>query len=91
MTSAPTVRGPAALDGTEVQTELEVAMITDPVCGKRINRGKAHVAMEHKGVVYFLCCPLCQKAFERAPDSYARPEAGEKIRRKPERHPYRAR
>ena len=65
-------------------------MITDPVCGKRINRGKAHIVTEHDGVAYALCCPLCQAEFERAPEAYAKPEMGKKIRRKPGRHPYRA-
>ncbi|MEX2148802.1 MAG: YHS domain-containing protein [Steroidobacteraceae bacterium] len=66
-------------------------MITDPVCGKRINRGKAHIVVEYQGVDYSLCCPLCQKEFERAPKAYARPEAGEKVRRKPECRAYRGR
>ena len=38
----------------------------DPVCGKRINRGKAHITIEHEGINYFLCCPQCQAQFERA-------------------------
>lgn len=29
-------------------------MVTDPVCGKRINRGKAHIVVEHEGVAYDL-------------------------------------
>lgn len=32
----------------------------DPVCGKRINRGKAHITIEFEVVNYFLCCPQCQ-------------------------------
>ena len=66
-------------------------MITDPVCGKRINRGKAHIVIEHEGVAYSLCCPLCQAEFERAPAAYAKPDVGEKVRRKPGRHLYRGR
>jgi YHS domain-containing protein len=64
-------------------------VITDPVCGKRINRGKAHIVIVYEGVAYSLCCPLCQKEFERAPKAYAKPGAGEKVRRKLEHHPYR--
>ncbi|OGA31057.1 MAG: hypothetical protein A3F77_07965 [Betaproteobacteria bacterium RIFCSPLOWO2_12_FULL_67_28] len=64
-------------------------MITDPVCGKRINRGKAHAVVEHEGVAYSLCCPLCQAEFERNPRTYAKPALGEKARKKPDRHPYR--
>lgn len=66
-------------------------MITDSVCGKRINRGKAHIVVEHEGVAYSLCCPLCQAEFERSPSTYARPEVGDKVRRKPARHHYRER
>jgi YHS domain-containing protein len=56
-------------------------MLKDPVCGKRINRNKAHVVIEHEGVKYFLCCPLCQTQFERAPTAYAKPELGELVKK----------
>ncbi|NIR32023.1 MAG: YHS domain-containing protein [Gammaproteobacteria bacterium] len=45
--------------------------IQDPVCGKRINRNKAHIVIQYKGARYFLCCPLCQAEFERDPAKYA--------------------
>ncbi len=44
----------------------------DPVCGKRINRNKAHVVVEHDGQEYALCCPVCQAEFERHPEKYLR-------------------
>ena len=44
----------------------------DPVCGKRINRNKAHIVLEHEGRKYALCCPLCQAEFERDPEKYLR-------------------
>ncbi len=56
-------------------------MYQDPVCGKRINHGKAHAVVEYEGVNYFLCCPLCQAQFERSPQTYARPELGQKAKR----------
>lgn len=43
----------------------------DPVCGKHINRNKAHITIEYKGAQYLLCCPLCQAEFERDPEKYA--------------------
>jgi YHS domain-containing protein len=64
-------------------------MITDPVCGKRINRGKAHIVIEYEGIGYALCCPLCQAEFERAPRAYARPALGAKVRKKSRHLPYR--
>jgi YHS domain-containing protein len=56
-------------------------MHKDPVCGKRINRGKAHAIAEYEGVAYFLCCPLCQTQFEQTPKTYAQPELGEKVKK----------
>lgn len=44
----------------------------DPVCGKRINRNKAHIVIDYQGQSYLLCCPVCQAAFEEAPDKYVR-------------------
>ena len=44
----------------------------DPVCGKRINRNKAHIVLEHEGQKYALCCPVCQAEFERDPEKYLR-------------------
>ena len=55
-------------------------MLTDPVCGKRIKRQRAHVAIDYQNVTYYLCCPRCQTDFERAPDKFARPEMGEKTK-----------
>ena len=56
-------------------------MIKDPVCGKRINRGKAHAVVEYERVQYFLCCPLCQAKFERQPKRYAQPEFGIRVKK----------
>lgn len=42
----------------------------DPVCGKRVNRNKAHIEIEYQGKRYYLCCPQCQSTFERNPRKY---------------------
>lgn len=63
-------------------------MHKDPVCGRRLQRGKAYAVVEYQGVHYFLCCPLCQAEFERSPRTYANPELGEKVK-KVARLPYR--
>jgi len=55
-------------------------MYKDPVCGKRMHRGKAHVIIEYAGVDYYLCCPQCQAVFEREPKTYARPGFGRKAK-----------
>lgn len=53
-------------------------MLLDPVCGKRIKRNRAHVAIDYRGVTYYLCCPRCQADFERTPEKFARAELGER-------------
>ena len=53
-------------------------MLRDPVCRKRIRRDRAHAQVVHQGVVYYLCCPLCQAAFETEPRRYAKPAMGER-------------
>ena len=53
-------------------------MLKDPVCGKRIHRERAHARIIHDRVAYYLCYPLCQAAFQEAPERYARPAYGEK-------------
>lgn len=46
-------------------------MIKDPVCGKKINRNKAHIVIEYQSEKFFLCCPMCQSEFEKDPRKYA--------------------
>jgi YHS domain-containing protein len=55
-------------------------MLIDPVCGKRVKRQRAHVAIDYRGMTYYLCCPRCQADFERAPEKFARTELGEKTK-----------
>ena len=61
-------------------------MLMDPVCGKRIKRQRAHIAIDYNGITYYLCCPRCQADFERAPEKFARPEVGEKTNPSHGRH-----
>lgn len=39
-------------------------------CGKLVTRPKAQNAIERDGHTYLVCCPLCEKGFDRAPDHY---------------------
>lgn len=47
-------------------------VVIDPICGKRINRNKAHITITYKNIDYLLCCPMCQSEFEKNPDKYIR-------------------
>ena len=66
-------------------------MLKDPVCGKRIHRGRAHIHIEYDHITYYLCCPLCQSEFEARPEKYARPEFGERLAAPANRQPARNR
>lgn len=44
--------------------------LRDPVCGKKINRNKAHATLKYEGYTVYLCCPLCQAEFESNPKKY---------------------
>lgn len=58
---------------------MKKTIIKDPVCGKRVNRQKAQIAIDYEGYTYYLCCPRCQQEFEWDPAKYARKELGQKI------------
>lgn len=57
---------------------MKQTIYKDPVCGRKLNRQKAHIAIDHDGITYYLCCPRCQREFEADPQRYARPECGQK-------------
>lgn len=46
--------------------------VVDPVCGKALDPQEAHATIEWQGQPVYLCCPLCQAAFERNPERYLR-------------------
>ncbi len=56
-------------------------MLVDPVCGKRVKRERAHIAIDYQHITYYLCCPHCQADFERSPEKFVRPEWGEPTKR----------
>ena len=53
-------------------------MLRDPVCGQRVQRGRAHARVQYESYTYYLCCPRCQAEFEANPGQYARTAWGEK-------------
>ena len=48
-----------------------MAMVTDPVCGMRIDTDDAVATAEHEGKTYYFCSRACHDAFVVDPASYA--------------------
>lgn len=48
-----------------------MAMVTDPVCGMKIDDGDAAAVAEHNGQMYYFCSQACHDAFVADPGSYA--------------------
>jgi signal transduction histidine kinase/YHS domain-containing protein len=49
--------------------------VQDPVCGAIIQPHQAYGSVEYEGKRQYFCCPVCQGAFQRDPDTYLSPEA----------------
>jgi Cu+-exporting ATPase len=47
------------------------AMVTDPVCGMRIDTDDAVAIAEHDGTTYYFCSQACHDEFMADPDRYA--------------------
>jgi Cu+-exporting ATPase len=48
-----------------------MAMVTDPVCGMRIDPDDAAATAEHEGKTYYFCSEACRDAFVDDPASYS--------------------
>jgi Cu+-exporting ATPase len=51
--------------------ESPVAMVTDPVCGMRIDEDDAAATAEYEGRTYYFCSEACRDSFVSDPASYA--------------------
>jgi Cu+-exporting ATPase len=47
-----------------------MAMVTDPVCGMRIDADDAAASAEYDGEVYYFCSEVCRDAFVADPGAY---------------------
>jgi YHS domain-containing protein len=45
-------------------------MVTDPVCGMKVDEKKAAATSEYKGKKYYFCAVGCKKAFDQNPEKY---------------------
>jgi YHS domain-containing protein len=51
--------------------EDPMAMVTDPVCGMRIDDGEAAGTAEYEGTTYYFCSEVCRETFVADPGTYA--------------------
>lgn len=47
-------------------------MAKDPVCSMKVDETKAKYTTTYQGKTYYFCSEDCKKAFELAPEKYAR-------------------
>lgn len=45
-------------------------LVRDPVCSALIEPQQAYGSVEYEGETYYFCCPVCQGAFRRSPETY---------------------
>jgi Cu+-exporting ATPase len=48
-----------------------MAMVTDPVCGMRIDPDDAAASADHEGTTFYFCSQTCHDAFVADPAAYA--------------------
>lgn len=48
--------------------------VRDPVCSAVIEPNQAYGNTVYEGQTYYFCCPVCQGAFQREPETYLEPE-----------------
>lgn len=57
---------------TQLQNQEDVmTMVTDPVCGMRIDTDDAAALAEHEGKTYYFCSQACHDVFVADPAAYA--------------------
>ena len=55
----------------EVRVKLEKkSLVTDPVCGMKIDPDTAYSKIEHDGRVVYFCSRMCEEEFKRNPKKY---------------------
>jgi len=52
----------------------DAALVTDPVCGMKVEPATSKHRLEHGGTTFHFCSAGCRAKFEADPDKYLRPE-----------------
>ena len=50
-------------------------MVTDPVCGMKVDEKKSQYQAQYGGQTYSFCSEQCKKEFDQNPEHYARSAA----------------
>jgi YHS domain-containing protein len=51
----------------------DVATVTDPVCGMRIDSSQAEAQSQYNGEAYYFCSEECKQLFDKNPREYVKP------------------
>jgi len=54
-------------------------ILTDPVCGMKVNIDKTDLAITYNECRYYFCSDACREAFEKNPENYL---TGKPVKRK---------
>ncbi|TCZ61037.1 heavy metal translocating P-type ATPase [Roseicella aquatilis] len=52
----------------------EAPLVTDPVCGMKVDPATSRHRLEHRGTTFHFCSAGCRTKFEADPDKYLKPE-----------------
>ncbi len=61
-------------EGTPAAVAPGATLVTDPVCGMKVDPAASKHRHDHGGVTYHFCSAGCQAKFAAAPDSYLEPK-----------------
>lgn len=58
-------------EGVKIELEKK-RLVTDPVCGMKIDPDTAYSRIEHEGRVIYFCSRICEEEFKRNPKKYVK-------------------
>ncbi len=56
----------------EVKTMVKKTLVTDPVCGMKIDPDTAFSKIEHGGRIIYFCSKMCEEEFKKNPKKYVK-------------------
>jgi P-type Cu+ transporter len=62
-----------AITGRNARSSTSSNVVSDPVCGMKVDPAKPGAAAVHAGKTYYFCCEHCAERFKAAPEKYLEP------------------